>query len=95
MTFFDDVLFYGATQVAIAKKAERPSAELLYLACILQERLPIVDRMLGRGHDSVSARGNFKAPGEKARRGQLECSHEEIASGKREEIRNELKKLLP
>jgi len=95
MAFFDDVLFYGATQMAIPKKAKHPAAALLYLAFILQDGLPIVDRTLGEGTIADPRAGISKLLEKKPGAKRLEWSAEDVASGKREEIRNDLMKLLP
>ncbi|HEX2227516.1 MAG TPA: extracellular solute-binding protein [Candidatus Binatia bacterium] len=92
---FEDVLTVGSIGMTIPKGAKSPNMALLYLAFILEDGLPIVERISGEG-TFVDPRSQlakaFKAvPKAKV----LEWTPEEILAGQRDKIRKALQALMP
>jgi hypothetical protein len=92
---FEDVLSIGSIGLTIPKRAKSPNLALLYLAFVLEDGLPIIEKISGEG-TFVDPRSElakaFKAmPKAKV----LEWSPEEILAGRRDKIRKELRTLMP
>jgi hypothetical protein len=92
---FEDVMTIGSIGLTIPKRAKSPNLALLYLAFVLEDGLPIIERISGEG-TFVDPRSElakaFKAmPKAKV----LEWSPEEIIAGQRDKIRKELRPLMP
>lgn len=92
---FEDVMTIGSIGLTIPKRAKSPNLALLYLAFILEDGLPIVERISGEGTfvdpRSKLAQAFKSMPKAKV----LEWSPEEIISGQRDKIRKELRPLMP
>ena len=92
---FEDVMTIGSIGLTIPKRAKSPNMALLYLAFILEDGLPIVERISGEGTfvdpRSQLAQAFKSMPKAKI----LEWSPEEILAGQRDKIRKELRPLMP
>jgi hypothetical protein len=92
---FEDVMAIGSIGLTIPKGAKSPNLALLYLAFILEDGLPIVERVNGEGTfvdpRSQLAKSLKAMPKAKV----LEWSPEEVLSGQRDKIRKALQPLMP
>ena len=92
---FEDVLTIGSIGLTIPKGAKSPNLALLYLAFILEDGLPIVERISGEG-TFVDPRSELaKAFKSMPKAKVLEWSPEEIMAGQRDKIRKALRPLMP
>jgi ABC-type Fe3+ transport system substrate-binding protein len=91
----EDVMTIGSIGLTIPKGAKSPNLALLYLAFILEDGLPIVERASGEGTivdpRSQLAKALKAVPKAKV----LEWSPEEILAGQRDKIRKALQALMP
>jgi ABC-type Fe3+ transport system substrate-binding protein len=92
---FEDVMTIGSIGLTIPKGAKSPNLALLYLAFILEDGLPIVERVSGEGTfvDPRSQLAKSLKSSPKARL--LEWTPEEIQAGQREKVRKALQELMP
>ena len=92
---FEDVMAIGSIGLTIPKGAKSPNLALLYLAFILEDGLPIVERVNGEGTfvdpRSQLAKSLKALPKAKI----LEWSPEEVLAGQRDKIRKALQPLMP
>jgi ABC-type Fe3+ transport system substrate-binding protein len=92
---FEDVMTIGSIGLTIPKGAKSPNMALLYLAFILEDGLPIVERVSGEGTfvdpRSQLAKSLKSMPKAKV----LEWSPEEVLSGQRDKVRKALQALMP
>jgi ABC-type Fe3+ transport system substrate-binding protein len=92
---FEDVLTIGSIGLTIPKGAKSPNLALLYLAFILEDGLPIVERVSGEG-TFVDPRSQLaKAFKSMPKAKVLEWTPEEIIAGQRDKIRKALQPLMP
>jgi ABC-type Fe3+ transport system substrate-binding protein len=92
---FEDVLTIGSIGLTIPKGAKSPNLALLYLAFILEDGLPIVERISGEG-TFVDPRSQLaKAFKSMPKAKVLEWTPEEIIAGQRDKIRKALQPLMP
>ena len=92
---FEDVMATHSLGLTIPKGAKSPNLALLYLAFVLQDGLPITERINGEG--TISDPRSLLAKSLKAmpKAKILEWSPEEIAAGQRDKIRKALQALMP
>jgi hypothetical protein len=92
---FEDVMTIGSIGLTIPKGAKSPNMALLYLAFILEDGLPIVERVNGEGTfiDPRSQLAKTLKSMPKAR--VLEWSPEEVLAGQRDKVRKALQALMP
>jgi hypothetical protein len=92
---FEDVMAIGSIGLTIPKRAKSPNLALLYLAFILEDGLPIVERISGEGTFVDPRSGLAKAFKAMPKAKVLEWNPEEIVAGQRDKIRKELRALMP
>jgi len=92
---FEDVMTLGSIGLTIPKGAKSPNLALLYLAFVLEDGLPIVERLSGEGTfiDPRSQLAKSLQSMPKARI--LEWTPEEIVAGQRDKVRKALQALMP
>jgi len=92
---FEDVMTLGSIGLTIPKGAKSPNLALLYLAFVLEDGLPIVERLSGEGTfiDPRSQLAKSLQSMPKARI--LEWAPEEIVAGQRDKVRKALQALMP
>jgi ABC-type Fe3+ transport system substrate-binding protein len=92
---FEDVMVVGSIGLTIPKGAKSPNLALLYLAFILEDGLPLVERINGEGTfvdpRSQLAKTLKAMPTAKI----LEWTPEEIVAGQRDKARKTLQALMP
>ncbi len=92
---FEDVMTVGSISLTIPKGAKNPNMALLYLAFILEDGLPIIERVTGESTfvdpRSQLAKMVKSMPQAKI----LEWMPEEILAGKRNKVRKALRELMP
>lgn len=92
---FEDVMVVGSIGLTIPKGAKSPNLALLYLAFILEDGLPLVERINGEGTfvdpRSQLAKTLKAMPTAKI----LEWTPEEIIAGQRDKVRKTLQALMP
>lgn len=95
LKLFEDVIVVNATGLTIPKGAKNPNMALLYLAFILEDGLPILERVIGEGTivDPRSQLTRMLKLVPQARI--LEWTPEEILAGKRDKGRKALQELMP
>jgi ABC-type Fe3+ transport system substrate-binding protein len=92
---FEDVMALGSIGLTIPKGAKSPNLALLYLAFILEDGLPIVERVNGEG-TFVDPRPQLaKSMTAMPKAKVLEWSPEEVLAGQRDKIRKALQPLMP
>jgi ABC-type Fe3+ transport system substrate-binding protein len=92
---FEDVMTVGSIGLTIPKGAKSPNLALLYLAFILEDGLPLVERINGEG-TFIDPRSQLaKALKSMPRAKILEWTPEEIVAGNRDKSRKALQALMP
>ena len=92
---FEDVMTVGSIGLTIPKGAKSPHLALLYLAFILEDGLPLVERINGEG-TFVDPRSQLaKALKSMPKAKILEWTPEEIVAGNRDKARKALQALMP
>lgn len=92
---FEDVMTVGSISLTIPKGAKNPNMALLYLAFILEDGLPIIERVTGEGTfvDPRSQLAKMVKAMPQAKI--LEWTPEEILAGRRDKVRKALRALMP
>lgn len=92
---FEDVMTVGSIGLTIPKGAKSPNLALLYLAFVLEDGLPLVERINGEGTfiDPRSQLAKTLKSMPKAKI--LEWTPEEIVAGNRDKARKALQALMP
>jgi ABC-type Fe3+ transport system substrate-binding protein len=92
---FEDVMTVGSIGLTIPKGAKSPNLALLYLAFILEDGLPLVERINGEG-TFIDPRSQLaKALKSMPKAKILEWTPEEIVAGNRDKSRKALQALMP
>ena len=92
---FEDVMTVGSIGLTIPKGAKSPNLALLYLAFVLEDGLPLVERINGEG-TFIDPRSQLaKALKSMPKAKILEWTPEEIVAGNRDKSRKALQALMP
>jgi ABC-type Fe3+ transport system substrate-binding protein len=92
---FEDVMTVGSIGLTVPKGAKSPNLALLYLAFILEDGLPLVERVNGEG-TFIDPRSQLaKALKSMPKAKILEWTPEEIVAGNRDKSRKALQALMP
>jgi ABC-type Fe3+ transport system substrate-binding protein len=92
---FEDVMTVGSIGLTIPKGAKSPNLAMLYLAFILEDGLPIVERINGEGTFLDPRSQLAKALKSMPKAKILEWTPEEVLAGKRDKARKALQALMP
>ena len=92
---FEDVMTVGSIGLTIPKGAKSPNLALLYLAFVLEDGLPLVERINGEGTFIDSRSQLAKALKSMPKAKILEWTPEEIVAGNRDKARKALQALMP
>jgi ABC-type Fe3+ transport system substrate-binding protein len=92
---FEDVMTVGSIGLTIPKGAKSPNLALLYLAFVLEDGLPLVERINGEGTFLDPRSQLAKALKSMPKAKILEWTPEEIVAGNRDKARKVLQALMP